>query len=86
MMYRKNGEGYEVVLTDVAGNIRTIGFVKKYCPDGVRWSAVDMQENGETFSTRKDAGKWLLWRYIENGSQTGSRQSRGRVDLGLDEP
>jgi hypothetical protein len=48
--------------------------------------AIDMQESGETFGTRKDAGKWLLWRYVENGSQTGSRQSRERIDLGLDEP
>jgi hypothetical protein len=83
MMYRKNGEGYEV-LAYLDQHMRTIGFVMKYCPDGVRWSAVDMQENGETFSTRKDAGKWLLWRYIENAPQTGSRQYRGRVELGLE--
>jgi hypothetical protein len=60
MRYRKNGEGYDVVLTDIAGSIRTIGFVMRFCPDGPRWSAVDMQENGETFSTRKAAGDWLL--------------------------
>jgi hypothetical protein len=60
VIYRKNGEGYEV-LANANGFMRTIGFVmkKRY---GVRWSAVDMEENSEIFSTRKVAGKWLLGR------------------------
>jgi hypothetical protein len=66
MMYRKNGEGYEV-LAYLDGSMRSLGFVMKYSPDGPRWRAVDMQENSETlrcvslFPTRKAAGKWLLF-------------------------
>jgi hypothetical protein len=60
MMYRKHGEGYEV-LAYLDGSMRSLGFVMKYSPDGSRWSAVDMQENGETFATRKAAGRWLLF-------------------------
>jgi hypothetical protein len=61
VIYRKNGEGYEA-LAYLDGNVQTIGFVMRYCPVSSRWSAVDMHENGETFSTRKAAGKWLLSR------------------------
>jgi hypothetical protein len=61
MMYRKNGERRYEVLTYHGGNMQTIGFVMRYCPDGPRWRAVDMQENGRTFSTRKAAGNWLLY-------------------------
>jgi hypothetical protein len=58
VIYRKDGEGYEV-LAYLDGNMQTIGFVMRYCP-GERWSAVDMEENSERFSTRKAAGNWLL--------------------------
>jgi hypothetical protein len=61
MVYLKNGERrYEVLANVGGGNMQTVGFVMRYCPDGPRWRAVDMQENGRTFSTRKAAGNWLL--------------------------
>ena len=65
LTYRKNGEGYEVM-----DGSRTVGFVMKfYQMSRIRrgrssvcalWSAVDMEENGQTFGSRADAGKWLL--------------------------
>jgi hypothetical protein len=57
MIYRRNGEGYEVLAYHLDGSMRTIGFVMRYGP---RWSAVDTNEKSETFSTRKMAGRWLL--------------------------